>query len=58
MADLVVFEGRQYPADRLPEGVDLKDTMPIAEWFATNRVAEHKAVLAPEKKPAGKAKAK
>ena len=47
-SDLVVFEGRQYPADRLPEGVKLADCLPIAEWFAANRVSEHKAIEAPE----------
>lgn len=46
--ELVVYEGRQYPADRLPEGVKLKDTVPLDEWFASNRTPSHKAVLEPE----------
>lgn len=46
--DLVVYEGRQYPADKLPEGVKKSDCVPIAEWFAANRSApEHKAVEKP-----------
>ena len=46
--DLVVYDGRQYRTDSLPEGVKLKDTVPLDEWFASNRTPEHKAVLAPE----------
>lgn len=35
---LVIIEGVQYDADRLPAHVDAKSAVPAEEWFAQNRV--------------------
>ena len=55
MADnLFVWNGAQYPADRLPEGVDVKDCVPVDDWYAQQRVVAPKPVA----KKAAKKKAK
>lgn len=51
---LYVYDGAQYPADRLPEGVNVKDLQTVDEWFAENKVS-HKAILEP-KPPRSKTK--
>lgn len=53
---LYVYDGAQYPADRLPEGVNVKDLQTVDEWFAENKVSpQHKAILEP-KPPRSKTK--
>ena len=39
MAELVVYRGHQYPANRLPKGADPRQAVPVAEWFRQNRTA-------------------
>ncbi len=57
MTQLYIVDGRQYPADRLPAGVKVEDVQTLEDWFAENRVPQHKAVTAPEP-PAKRSKAK
>lgn len=46
---MLVYNGSQYPADRLPEGVDPKGLPTVDEWFAANRTSpEHKAIIEPD----------
>jgi hypothetical protein len=40
--DLVVYNGLQYQAGDLPDGVSAKDLPTLAEWFAANRVTAKK----------------
>lgn len=37
MEPLYVFDGHQYPADRLPAGVSVDGLPTVEEWFAANR---------------------
>lgn len=45
MADMVVINGIQYPADKIPDGVDGEGALSAEEWYKKNRVAApvHKA---------------
>ena len=36
-ADLVVINGQQYPADKIPDGVDASAAVPFDEWRVSAR---------------------
>ena len=46
---MVIWNGHQYPSDKLPPQADPKDALPVAEWYTKNRrpAPAHKAEQAP-----------
>lgn len=58
MTTMYVYNGCQYPADKLPPGVSADGLPTLDEWFAENRTPRHKAISAPvaDDKPAAKAR--
>lgn len=47
---LVICDGIQYDAEKLPRGVDASRCMPADEWFAKNRKTKPVPVDEPEPK--------
>lgn len=47
MPRLVICNGIQYDADRLPVGVDASTCMSADEWFAANRTPRRQQAEAP-----------
>lgn len=56
MTELVVWNGCQWPADRLPAGVELADCVPVDDWFAQQRT--NGKADKPPSKPKSKRRAK
>ncbi len=40
---LVIHNGTQYNTDRLPKGVDLKECVPLDEWYAKHAKGRSKS---------------